>query len=120
VGVLKQGDSAPIKRAREELVVHFPHYDKDEIGPASAILLHDYKMIRVFETEQRRLFDLSKDISEQHDLASSKPDVAAAMDKRLTEYLTLVKAGLPMPNPNYDPNGERSGDHKGGKGRKGR
>ena len=114
VGVLKKGDNTPVKRPLEELVVHSPHYDKDDMGPATAILLHNYKMIRVFETEQRRLFDLSKDIAEQHDLATTKPDILAAMDKRLTDYLALVKAGLPTPNPNYDPNGERSGDRKGG------
>jgi arylsulfatase A-like enzyme len=119
VGVLKQGDNAPVLRPREELVVHFPHYDKDDIGPATAILMRNYKMIRVFENEHRHLFDLSADIGEQNDLATTKPDVLAAMDKRLTEYLTLVKAGLPTPNPNYDPNGERSGDRKGGGGGKG-
>jgi arylsulfatase A-like enzyme len=114
--VLKLGDGASIKRPREEFVSHFPHYDKDEIGPATAILFKNYKMIRVFETEQKHLFDLNTDIAEQHDLAMTKPDVLAAMDKRLTEYLMLVKAGLPTPNPTYDPNGERSGDRKGGKG----
>ena len=115
VAVLKQGDSAPIKRSLEEFVVHFPHYDKDETGPTTAILLGNYKMIRVFETEQRHLFDLNTDISEQHDLAATKPEILTAMDKRLTAYLTLTKASLPTPNPNYDPNGERSGDRKGGK-----
>ena len=113
-GVLKQGDSAPVKRAREEFVVHFPHYDKDDLGPASAILLGNYKMIRFFEEERRRLFDLSKDIAEQHDLAGTKPEIVAAMDKRLAEYLALVNASVPAPNPNYDPGGGRSGDRKGG------
>ncbi len=118
-GVLKQGDSAAPRRAREEFVVHFPHYDKDDAGPASAILLKNYKMIRFFENDQRHLFDLSSDISERRDLAQARPDVVTAMDQRLTEYLSLVKAGLPTPNPNYDPNGERSGDRKGGRGDKG-
>ena len=81
--------------------------------------MRNYKMIRVFENEQRHLFDVNADIGEQNDLAMTKPDILAAMDKRLTEYLTLVKAGLPTPNPNYDPNGERSGDRKGGGGKGG-
>ena len=119
VGTLKQGDTAAPKRAREEFVVHFPHYDKDDIGPATAILMRNYKMIRVFETEKRLLFDLSTDLAEEHDLSASKPDILLAMDRRLSDYLSQAKAELPMPNPNYDPNGERSGDRKGGGGGKG-
>ena len=118
-GVLKQGGSTAPGRAREEFIVHFPHYDKDDAGPASVILLKNYKMIRFFESDQRRLFDLSADLSERRDLAQARPDVVATMDQRLTDYLSLVKAGLPTPNPNYDPNGERSGERKGGRGDKG-
>ena len=113
-GVLKAGDGAPVKRPRDELVVHFPHYDKDDAGPASAILLGNHKMIRFFVKEQRHLFDLSADVSERHDLATTKPDILASLDRRLTEYLMLVRADLPTPNPNFDPAGERSGDRKGG------
>ena len=71
-------------------------------------------MIRFFEKEQRHLFDLSADVSERHDLATTKPDILASLDRRLTEYLMLVRADLPTPNPNFDPAGERSGDRKGG------
>lgn len=116
VSVLKQDPGVAPKRLREELVVHFPHYDKDTIGPASAILLQNYKLIRVFETEQRYLYDLSKDIGEQNDLATEKPDIALALDTRMTDYLRAMNAGMPKPNPGYDPEGERSGDRKGGKG----
>lgn len=124
LGVLRTGDAAPVTRAREEFVVHFPHYDKDDLGPASAIYLRNYKLIRIFETGQSKVFDLAADLAEQHDLASSRADVAAALDKRLSDYLALVKAQLPQPNPNFDPNGVRSGDRKGDKsgngGKKGR
>ena len=120
VNVLQRDPNAAPKRVREELVIHFPHYDKDEIGPASAIIYQNYKMIRVFETEQRHLFDLSKDIAERHDLAGSKPEVVQDLDKRMMDYLRSVNAGLPKPNPNYDPKGERSGDRKGGGGGKGK
>lgn len=116
VDVMKRDPNTAPKRAREELVIHFPHYDKDPIGPASAIIYQNYKMIRVFETEQRHLFDLSKDVGEARDLASSKQDVVLALDNRMMDYLRAVNAGMPRPNPNYDPNGERSGDRKGGKG----
>lgn len=120
VDVLKRDPNTAPKRAREELVVHFPHYDKDPIGPASAIIYQNYKMIRVFETEERHLFDLSKDVGERKDLAASKPEIVQTLDNRMMDYLRSVGAGMPKPNPNYDPKGERSGDRKGGGGKGGK
>ena len=119
VEALKKDPNTPPKRAHEELVIHFPHYDKDEIGPASAILFQNYKMIRVFETEQRHLFDLSKDIGEQHDLAAARPEIVQALDNRMMDYIRSIGAGMPKPNPDYVEGGERSGDMKGGKGKGG-
>src|ERR1051325_1704459 len=76
-----------VKRPREEFVVHFPHYDKDADGPASAILLGNFKLMRIYETGARRLFDLSKDIGERNDLAKQMPDKTAQLDRRLANYL---------------------------------
>lgn len=116
VDVLKKDPNSPPKRMREELVIHFPHYDKDPIGPASVIIYQNWKMIRVFETEKRMLFDLSKDIGEQNDLAQANPNIVIALDNRMMDYLRSVNAGMPKPNPNYVEGGEKSGDRKGGKG----
>lgn len=114
VPTLKQNPALQPKRLFEELVIHFPHYDKDPQGPASAILLQNYKMVRVFETEQRLLFDLSKDVGEQHDLASSNAQTVLSLDNRMMNYLRAVKASMPKPNPEYQAGAERSGDRKGG------
>ena len=119
VDVLKKDPNTPPKRAHDELVIHFPHYDKGEIGPASAILFQNWKMIRVFETEQRHLFDLSQDIGEQNDLAAAKPEIVQALDNRMMDYLRAISAGMPKPNPDYVEGGERSSDMKGGKGKDG-
>ncbi len=119
VDVLKKDTNTAPKRAREELVIHFPHYDKDPIGPASAILYQNWKMIRVFETERRHLFDLSKDVGERNDLATAKPEIVQALDNRMMDYIRAVGAGMPKPNPNYIEGGEKSGDRKGGGGGKG-
>ena len=101
--VLAGAPTATVRRPREELVVHFPHYDKDEMGPASAILLGNLKLIHVYETNVSHLFDLSKDRAEEHDLASSMASQATLLDQRLTDYLTSVKAQMPTPNPSNDP-----------------
>jgi len=104
-----------VKRPREELVFHFPHYQSDD-GPHSAILLGDYKLMKFYETGRIALFDLSKDIGEQNDLSRSMPDKARQLDERLKNYLSAVKAQMPRPNPNYDPNNPPPPRKKGGRG----
>ncbi len=54
-----------VTRSREEFVVHDPHYDKDPIGPSSAILLGNYKLIRAYEDGSLRLFDLPGDMGKR-------------------------------------------------------
>jgi arylsulfatase A-like enzyme len=103
-----------VKRAREELVFHFPHYQSDD-GPHSAIRLGDLKLIHFYESDRDVLFDLSKDISEQNDLAAEQPRDAEMLKKRLMTYLQDVDAQFATPNPDYDPNAEPV-SRKGGKG----
>jgi arylsulfatase A-like enzyme len=102
--VLKNGSSGAVKGPRDEFVAHFPHYDKDAQGPASAIYVGDLKLIHVYETSAVKLFNLATDVGERHDLASQQPDTAKELDARLMAYLKSVGAQLPKRNPNYDPN----------------
>ncbi|MCZ6632019.1 MAG: sulfatase [bacterium] len=102
--ILMNQGAGKVKRSREELVFHFPHYDSDPSGPASAIILGDYKLIKFYETNRIHLFDLSKDIGEHNDLTSAEPKVAVQLHDRLNQYLKSVDAQMPRPNPNYDPN----------------
>lgn len=117
-GVLRNGGVGEVLRPREEFVVHFPHYDKDQQGPASAIYSKNWKLIHLYESGRTMLFDLSKDPGEWHDLAQEMPDVAGRMDADLMAYLQTMKAGLPAPNPNNNPvkgDGKLSGrEEKGG------
>ena len=127
VPLLMNGGMGTVKRSREEFIVHFPHYDKDQIGPASALILGNYKLIRAYENGALYLFDLSKDPGERNDLAKQMPEKATELNQRLTDYLKAVNAQIPSPNPNYDPSqaantlpGEkRKGGGKRGGGRKG-
>jgi arylsulfatase A-like enzyme len=84
-----------VTRSRDDFVVHFPHYDKDPLGPASAILAGDYKLIRFYEDGSLHLFDLVTDLEEAHDLAASDPDRVKVLDAQLTEYLTTIGAQMP-------------------------
>jgi len=123
VPVLRGGGTGEVRRSREEWVVHFPHYDKDPLGPASAIHLGGYKLVRLWESEERSLYDLRDDPGEAHDLSARMPERVGDMDRRLSEYLAWVHAGLPTKNPDPDPSkaasqlpGERRGKRGGGKG----
>jgi len=96
--VLLNGGTGTVQRPREEFVVHVPHYDPQ--SPASAIFIGNYKLIRVYETGERKLYDLSKDLSEQNDLSSQMPAKVAELDNRLTDYLKAVNAQMTTVNPN--------------------
>ncbi len=98
---LLTGDDQPVKRAREELVFHFPHYQGD--SPHTALLLGDYKLMKFHETEETRLFELTDDIGEGNDLAVKMPEKAAELEKRLDAYLAAVGADLPVANPDHVP-----------------
>ena len=112
---LLRGSSDPVKRSREALVFHFPHYQGD--SPHSAILSGNMKLIHFYETGENQLFDLQADIGETKNLASKKPELTAKLSKQLADYLREVRAEMPKPNPNYDPSKEptRKGGGKGGK-----
>ncbi len=102
-GVLTNAGNGSVKRPREEFVVHFPHYDKDESGPASALFLGDLKLIRIYETGTLKLFNIAHDPGERRDLAQDMPDKVQELNRLLTDYLAAVSAQMPTPNPNFDP-----------------
>lgn len=92
-----------VSRAREELVFHFPHYDLGNGGPATAILLGGYKMVRNYETGARRLYELERDPGESRDLSSGQPEKLDELTAGLDAYLKDVSAQMAVKNPNYDP-----------------
>jgi arylsulfatase A-like enzyme len=100
--LLTHDSQGKVVRPREELVFHFPHYQSQD-GPQSAIILGNLKLMKFYEDNRVALFDLSRDLSEQNDLASQMPMEAADLRKRLETYLANVDAQLPTRNPQYDP-----------------
>jgi arylsulfatase A-like enzyme len=111
LSALLQGTQAPVKRPREDLVFHFPHYQGD--APHSAIRAGNYKLLHFYETGENRLYDLEADLAERNDLSKTKPDVTEALSRRLAAYLNEVDAAMPAPNPNFDPAAEPA--RKGGR-----
>lgn len=112
---LLRGSNEPVKRSREPLVFHFPHYQGDT--PHSAILSGQHKLIHFYETGGDLLFDLNADLAERNNLATKNPELATRLAKQLAGYLSEVGAEMPKLNPNYDPAKEpaKKGGGKGGK-----
>lgn len=110
--LLTNGGLGTVQRPREEFVVHVPHYDPQ--SPASAIFLGNYKLIRIYETGERRLYDLSRDLSEQNDLSGQMPEKVTELDNRLSAYLTAVNAQMTTVNPNPAPPGAAGAGGMGG------
>ena len=90
-----------VRRPREGMVFHFPHYQGDT--PHSALIVGDLKLMKFYEDNRVVLFDLAKDLREQTDLSKQRPADTARLEKQLADYLTAVSAQMPTPNPNYDP-----------------
>ncbi len=86
-----------IVRPREEIVIHFPHYDLNNGGPASAIYVGNYKLVRNYDTATVKLYDIANDRAEATDLAHQLPDVAKDLELRLDGYLKAVKAPMATP-----------------------
>ena len=97
---------------RDTMVWHFPH----SVALESTIRMGDYKLIRNYdhvnnahtpELELYRLYETTDgtqkrvDIEEAKNLVDTMPQEAAAMNQRLTDMLTEMKASYPYYNPAF-------------------
>lgn len=124
--ILDGASLVPVFRGRadlgqRELFWHFPCY-VGRATPSSAIRAGRMKLIEFFEDGGRiELYDLEADPGERRDLATTSPEVAAAMTARLRGWQKETAAALPQgPNPAYDPSSDRprgGGRRVGGRGR---
>jgi hypothetical protein len=88
---------------RKGIYWHYPHYSPQGGRPAGAVRVGDFKLMELYEDNHLELYDLKKDIGETTNLAPTMPDKAAEMHKLLTAWRQAVAAGMPTPNPKYDP-----------------
>ena len=95
--VLRAG-SGPVSRPYEGIAIHFPHYDLNNGGPASAFYLGSWKLVRNYDSGRVSLYDLAKDRSESTDLAAQQPDVVKDLELRLDSYLKAVDAPMARVN----------------------
>ncbi|RMF38313.1 MAG: DUF4976 domain-containing protein [Planctomycetota bacterium] len=89
---------------RDAIFWHFPHYSNHGMqSPGSAIRMGNYKLLHYFERDTVQLFDLSRDVGEQHDLAGEQPELAARLLRRLDAWRSSVGASMMDLNPDFDP-----------------
>ncbi len=117
------GDAESIDRPHDFLTFHFPHYQGRE-GPQSAIIRGDLKLVKDYETDTVRLFDLTEDPGESTDLARIRADDARRLQALLETHLDRIDADLPVRNPEAgprdaprSPSGEGDRNRGGGRGR---
>ncbi|TWT67202.1 sulfatase [Allorhodopirellula solitaria] len=95
-----------------ELVWSFPYYHPetgyvaalDEVGvndfavsktrPQSAVRRGQYKLLQFYEDQRIELYDLSSDVSEQHDLSGTQPQLAEELARLLRATLDQMNARL--------------------------
>jgi len=96
---------------REALYFHYPHYSPQGGKPSGAMIAGRYKLLAWYEKEVDstdpldavELFDLDTDISEQQNLAKSKPDKARELYRRFKDWQDAIGAQRMRKNPAYDP-----------------
>jgi arylsulfatase A-like enzyme len=88
---------------REALFWHYPHYIPKESTPYSAVRQGDFRLIEFLEDGRLELYNLKTDLGETKNLASSMPEKAEELRKRLADWRVAVGAQMPAINPDYDP-----------------
>ncbi|MGW8178565.1 MAG: sulfatase [bacterium] len=76
--------------------------------PCSVIRLGDYKLHEYYEDGALELYNLKKDIREQHNLAEQDPKRLEQLHRLLQEWRKNIGAPVPnRANPEFDPEAER-------------
>lgn len=88
---------------RDTLFWHYPHYSNQGGIPGGAVRTGNYKLFERYEDGRVHLYDLSKDIGEQVDLASEMPERVREMRSRLHRWYRDVDAKFLQPKDGNQP-----------------
>ncbi|QUH30429.1 sulfatase [Vallitalea guaymasensis] len=83
------------KIEREALYWHYPHYGNQGGTPGSSIRMGNYKLIEFFETGKCELYDLTKDVSEEHNLIDELPEKVSLLKDKLEKWRFKMEAKIP-------------------------
>ena len=91
--ILNSGSDKKIIRNYEGLVFHVPYENGIALKRAhSAIIIDNYKLIKFYDNNEFKLFDLINDIEEKNNLINIEPLVFERMKISLEDYLNDVRA----------------------------
>ena len=93
-----QGKEMP----KRDLFWHYPHYGNQGGEPSSIIRSGQWKLIHYYEDGRKELYKISDDIGEQNDLASSHPEKAQELAKKLKSWLEEKQAKFPEKDKRYN------------------
>jgi len=88
VPLLEGGD----RLDRKALFWHYPHNSNQGGFPGGAIRMGDWKLIERYEDGRVHLYNLAKDIGEQHDQAAEQPERVTMMREKLHAWYGQVGA----------------------------
>jgi arylsulfatase A-like enzyme len=94
----------PDAKLNRDLYWHYPHYHAGGDSPYGAIRSGKWRLVEFYEDDSVELYDLSKDIGEQNNLAAKMRSQADQMLAKLHAWRKSIDAQMPTANPNYDPN----------------
>jgi uncharacterized sulfatase len=86
---------------RRAIYWHYPIYHHST--PASAIRKGPWKLIEFHDDHRFELFNLVNDVSETTNLARTRLDMTRRMHDHLAKWRQSVRAPMPVPNPDFDP-----------------
>ena len=82
------------------LVWHYPHYHGSTWRPGSALRNNQWKLVEFYEDQTVELYDLSIDLSEQHNLSDAYPGLADSLRHQLHQRLDDMGADYPIRREN--------------------
>ncbi|MDO8544663.1 MAG: sulfatase-like hydrolase/transferase [Opitutaceae bacterium] len=82
---------------------HFPHYNNQGGRPTGAMRDGNWMLVEYYDMPHAELFDLSRDIREERDVAAQHMERVAQMRAALDAWRKKVGAQTNRPNPRYDP-----------------
>ncbi|MCD6051065.1 MAG: sulfatase [Verrucomicrobia bacterium] len=100
------------KLTRQTLYWHYPLAQPHFLGgrSAGAIREGDFKLVEFYDTKEVEMYDLSKDISEQHNLAPAQPEKAAELKRKLMAWRESVNAEMIAPLPPTEAKGKKAAE----------
>lgn len=95
---------------RDAIFTYFPHSPPvpEWMPPAVSVHQDDWKLIRIFHGDEGgkhryKLFHLTEDLGEQHDLSAANPQRVERMDALIEAFLVDTQAVRPQRNANFEP-----------------